>query len=378
VRTPASHSISIVVWLCIAILFHSCSSDTDNVPDEEVQGRTMLSLVVGGVRAEGNSSGEDYDVGSVSDCNIDFYGKDYRMYFFDSEDKYIGKCSETVASKETDDNTVFQLIGVVPDVMLEKMEFKIVVLANWGNNYNDDELQKGVTTINDLCEKSWSQFSCDANTTKEIIKGTRGIPFFGVRKFSGVTFTRYQKTTLTDPITLLRAMAKVEVLKKETETSDSYNITSVTLTNYNTKGYCAPLVTERSDYDHDYVWSEDFVKALHLVNDTESTDPLSFTEDNGKWVIYIPEYRNLTEDGTDVRSDGKEATIKVKFDFQKDKDDPYTLYFADYDENSEPGNRHNIERNNLYRYTLSFATHKLSVESGDWGGVFENEIEFKR
>lgn len=360
------------------MLLSSCTNNAEEeYPEETEQEQAMLSIVVREAATNANDGGEGYEKGTSKESYISFNERDYRVLFFDTENKYLGICDGSFAQSSTSDYTEYQFSGVVPDVMLSKTSFKIVILANWGNNYNDDELVVGETTINDLCEKSWSQFSCDANTTAEILKGTRGIPFFGVRTFTGVTFTKYQKTTLTDPITLLRAMAKVEVKKKDCDESNSYDITSVTLTNYNTTGYCAPLVTERSDYDHDYTLSEDFAEALHLVSNKESTGSLNFTEDNGTWVIYIPEYRNLTEDGTVVRSDGKEAIINVKFDFQKDGEEPYTLYFADY-EDSQPGNRHNIERNNLYRYTLNYATHKLVVEAGEWTDVFENEIEFKK
>lgn len=368
-----SQFITLLAWLCLVTLLASCSNVDEESVDETEQDYAMLSVVMRGLPANGsNDSDKGYEVGTEVENQIN----DYRIYFFDTDDKYLGQCKDSLVFYSTE-ATEYQFIGVVPKAVEDKTEFKLVVLANWGeSNYGDTQLVVGETTITELCEASWSKYSYNANTTARILNGA-GIPFFGVHEYSGVKFTKGERTTLSDPLTLLRAMAKVEVLKKESDESESYDISSVTLTNYNTQGYCAPLATEKLDYDHDYTWEEDFAEDIHIIEGTESSSTLAFTKYNDRWIIYIPEYRNLETDGSAVRSDGMEAVIDVKFDFQTDADEPFRIYFAEYS-NSKAGDRQNIERNNLYRYTLNYKVNKIFVVTGEWTDVFDNTIEFKQ
>lgn len=372
---PLSQYITtLLAWFCFAALLASCNNVDDEAADNEAeQSHAMLSIVMRGMPASGSNDANDgYDVGIKEESIIN----DYRIFFFDTDNKYLGRCSDSLVISHSSDYTEYEFIGVVPEIVEDKSEFKLVVLANWGeSNYGDDNLVVGTTTISDMCEAVWAKYSYSASTTANILNGA-GIPFFGVRTYSDVSFTKGSRTTLTDPITLLRAVAKVEVMKKQTDASAIYDISSVTLTNYNTEGYCAPLVTERSDYDHDYTWSSDFARDIHIVEGKENSGTLAFTKYNDTWIIYIPEYRNLNDDGT-VRSDDKESVIQVKFDFQKDDEEPFKIYFAEYTD-SKAGARVDIHRNNLYRYTLNYTVHQIFVETGEWTDVFDNTIEFKK
>lgn len=375
-RSPTK-SIILATCLCCITFLVSCSR-ADTEPDDGEQEQAVLSIVMRATRANGVNSSGEYEEGTDYENAINTAGGDYRILFFDTDNKYLGRCYGIFTTTNATDYTEYKFHGIVPDTLTSKSAFKIVVLANW-EMYNE-ALTVGTTTINDLCNANWAQFNWDNNSTKEIINGTKHIPFFGVRKFSGVTFTKGETTTLSDPITLLRAVAKVEVSKENTKENEDYTLSEVSLSNYNTKGFCAPLVNDKDDYDHDYVWSMDFVHALHLVNDQENhTDKINFFHDmeKDKWIAYIPEYQNLTEEGT-VRTDGYKSVINVKFDFQLKTDTrEYEVNLAKYNENTNVVKEYlNIERNNLYRYVINFAKGKIMVTTGDWVDVHDNDYYF--
>lgn len=385
-RSRTKH-IFLVAWLCCLTAFlTSCGSDAVNA--DEGEGQTVMSFVMRAPQANGASGNGEYEEGTANENAIGMDDADYRILFFDSSNKYLGRCYGAFTAMNSSEYTEYRFSGVVPETLLARATlkdgkytaaFKIVVLANWGA-YDDGALTVGESTIEDLCNAEWAQFSWDENSTQEIINGKKRIPFFGVRGFSGIEFAKGKTTSLGSyPITLLRAVAKVEVSKEDTEENKDYELKSVSLDNYNAKGFCAPLVDDRDDYDHDYIWSMDFVRSLHLVGNQEQKSTLAFyhDEETDKWVAYIPEYRNLEEDGITARNDGLLSAIKVRFDFQVEKDKEFTVFFADYYENSNVVKEYlNIERNNLYRYVINFAKGKIKVVTGDWVQVYDNDYYF--
>ena len=212
------------------------------------------------------------------------------------------------------------------------------------------------------------------------------MPFYGVHEYDNVTFKPGVATILSEPVTLLRAMAKVEVIL---QTDDYFDLSfsSLKIDRYNATGYCAPKdVFHQDSYDHNGNWESDYTPTLHLVgdqNDSEAKE-LSFRRvrrwDEGgkryeKWTAYLPEYSN-------VGAGDAYSSIKAKFDIQLADDAPHTIYFAQYGDgktdNSNNNNRLNIERNNIYRFQVT-CTHynfKLLLTVSDWQGLYENTFDF--
>lgn len=135
-------------------------------------------------------------------------------------------------------------------------------------------------------------------------------------------------------IKLLRSMAKVEIIMN----ADGYTIDNIAVDKSNTQGYCLP-----KGYDS--------VSETEQL-DMEGTDPASFhpfttfenppikKEQDGKYYIYLPEYKN---------TETSAAKIQVTVNSET-----YELEFKDY-ENGAPkeGTQYDIVRNHIYRYTIT-------------------------
>ena len=377
-----------------AVLFVSCSRDTedDNVPSA---GEMTLGI---GFKIPARAVADGYEEGEAYENYIDAANGNYRIYFFDAENKLIARFDPEafILMAEDDKYVEYSVLGEVPEALAEHSDFfKMVVLANWPQ-CDDANMKTEETTITDICNAAWAQYDCltDSKTTPTAIalnpfaenpSERKLMPFYGVHEYSNVTFRSGVATILDEPVTLLRAMAKVEVIL---ETDDYFDLSfsSLKINRYNAKGYCAPKdVFKQSDYDHNGSYDDDYVQTLHLVGDANDANEkeLSFRKVNRwdedgkryeKWTAYLPEYQN-------IGADNAYSSIKAKFDIQQADDTPHTIYFANYSggktDNSD-GNRLNIERNNIYRFKVTCTGYnfKLLLTVSDWQGLYENNFEF--
>ena len=101
---------------------------------------------------------------------------------------------------------------------------------------------------------------------------------------------------------------------------------------------------DEEDYVKGY-YDGDYVSTPSIPAGAETADPLPMTvlEKNRRWMVYLPEYRNVG------RADGEKARIHVKF---KDSGVEYEQ-FIDFRYYKEDGKEFDILRNNWYRYVLS-------------------------
>ncbi|MCD8208394.1 MAG: hypothetical protein LUD72_10690, partial [Bacteroidales bacterium] len=254
--------------------------------------------------------------------------------------------------------TQYTLSGSVGDDLAAYSNFKVVVLANWGAY---PTVTAGTTTIDSLVEGDNTTFSAD--TFLGGVDESHLIPFYGVREYSDVEWKRGRRTTLSGDITLLRALAKVEVVLSEDSGIDGFD--SVSIVRYNESGYCAPKgVYLRADYDHGYDWDEDFTSSPHLVGDANdsvaSSRTYPFTRQDTTsagdvWVIYLPEYDN-TSNSNDY------SFIRVTLD-----DINYEIYFSNYTDGSTSSTAdYDIYRNHLYRFVTDLEDVVAEVESWEF------------
>lgn len=389
----------IIKWLCLSTLlcvFVSCGKDSDvpDTPDVPSGGEMTLDI---GFKVPARATAERYEDGETDENYIDIANGNYRIYFFDGENKFIARFEPSgFITTEGSNYCQYNVLGKAPDALAEHSDFfKMVVLANWPQ-YDDANMNTEETTIADICNAAWAQYDCltDGKTNPTAIalnpfaadpSERKFMPFYGVHEYSNVTFKPGVATILDDPVTLLRAMAKVEVIL---ETDDYFDLSfsSLKINRYNAKGYCAPKdVFKQSDYDHNGSYDNDYVHMLHLVGDANDANEkeLSFRKVNRwdedgkryeKWTAYLPEYQN-------IGADNAYSSIKAKFDIQQADDTPHTIYFANYSggktDNSN-GNRLNIERNNIYRFKVTCTGYnfKLLLTVSDWQGLYENNFEF--
>lgn len=377
-----------------AVLFVSCSRDTE---DNSVPSAGEMTLGIG-FKIPARAVADGYEEGDTYENYIDMANGNYRIYFFDVENKLIARFDPEafILMAEDDKYVEYSVLGEVPDALAEHSDFfKMVVLANWPQ-YDDANMTTGQTTIAEICNAAWAQYDCltDGKTSPTAIalnpfaenpSERKLMPFYGVHEYSNVTFKPGVATILDEPVTLLRAMAKVEVIL---ETDDYFDLSfsSLKINRYNDKGYCAPSdVDHQEDYDHNGSYEDDYIHTLHLVGDAndENEKELSFRKVNRwdedgkryeKWTAYLPEYQN-------IGADNAYSSIKAKFDIQLADDTPHTIYFANYSggktDNSN-GSRLNIERNNIYRFQVTCTGYnfKLLLTVSDWQGLYENNFEF--
>ncbi len=386
---------SITIYSVIALamlgLLSSCQSE-DDLSSSKARSTFLefnITMPLASVTA-----GDGYENGTKEENSI----SNYRIYIYDTDNKYIMSLDDASLSiEDTDLNTIYTITAEITDEegnnQLESYsDFKVVMLANW-EDYTTPEAE---STIEDLCEATSAQYT--AFTTNDFNLSSKHIPYYGVHEYKSVTFPKDGTVYLSGSLTLLRAMAKVEiVIDCEDDNDDNIKLSSATLHNYNSKGYSAPKdVYSQSDYGQAKDWANDYTgTSIHLVNDNNDSDgkTLSLYKVQDKlrdasgnvtqketWIAYVPEYDNQGEDF---------SYIDVKFDHQLDEDgtQDYKIYFAVYDEDGtthaydsddsdETAKRRDIHRNNLYRFNVDLGQYGLRVNVKEWEYVFDNEWTF--
>ncbi len=322
----------------------------------------------------GETSG--YVPGEGYENYIDIKNRGYRIYFFDSVDRYVARFTPMLITSSDSKENTYDVLGRATDDIAGLSNFKIVVLANWPS-YPDAGLQRGVSTIDDLCSDAAAKFDRLSSFELDPDKGLT-IPFFGVHHYTGVTIEKGKLTTLAEPVALLRAMAKIEVVVN----IDGATLSSIGLRGFNAEGYCAPAgVHSQSDYDHSGNWDLDYVKTPHLVggaNDADAANafvPLLHKAASGAkqemWIAYVPEYSNLN-------ADSYKSRLELKLDVQSDEAVPYDIYFADYDANGKmvADSYFDILRNNCYRFTVTIERGDLVIKVKKWENAYDNKFVF--
>lgn len=391
-RKAIGHLITGTWMFCLLWTLASCSREAAEDPDVSSGGEATLNI---GFKIPTRAAAEGYEEGETDEKYIDIAGGNYRIYFFDTDNKFIaGFDPSGFISADGSDYRQYNVLGKAPDALVEHSTFKMVVLANWPKYPEDSDvnvtLKAGETTIAEICNADWAQYDCltDGNETDPASvaldpDADRLMPFYGVHEYNDVTFKPGVATILSEPVTLLRAMAKVEVIL---QTDDYFDLSfsSLKINRYNAKGYCAPKdVFHQDSYDHSGSWTDDYTRNLHLVGDQNDSEEkeLSFRRvgqwDEGgtryeKWTAYLPEYQN-------IGAGDAYSSIKAKFNIQLADDDPHTIYFARYDggttDNSD-AKRLNIERNNIYRFTVSKKGYQMQLYVRNWEGYYENNFEY--
>jgi len=354
----------------------SCVYDYLPEESEETEERSLLNiaLAVPETANELTSPENDgYVSGNKYENYIDIPGRNYRIYFFNEANVLIDSFEPVgFASVTGSDYREYNLYGFTPEKLVGLSTFKVMVLANWPVY---PVVTDGETTIDDICKSDFAKFSCLTNFELSPAEN-RLIPFYGIRKYENVTFTIGEHTELSEPITMLRAMAKVEVVL---DADPDVRIADVTLHRHNAQGYCAPEgVYSQNDYGQGLDWANDYLHRLHLVGGVNDADAsgreLPFRCENRKeegknetWIAYIPEYRNVADDGTAARD---EAYIDLHLNFQSKDEQPFRIYFAEYGAggttNTDNVKRMNIERNNIYRFTVSMCNNDMSIFVRRW------------
>lgn len=403
--------LAILLVVLLSGMVAACSKDNDfdieNAEDSSAPTMGITIALDGTSRSGENGS---FEVGEGLENYLDIINGNYRIYFFDTDNKFIASLKPfqrpTLINSGNNNNSFFyQFKGIVPNNL--PLEFKLVVIFNWRNypeeidSPNDGapsvsgfQLVKGVTTIEQLCSHASSEFDyieADNDVWLDKTKN-RLIPFYGVRqydlnnyvgpgdivdgKIKGSIYIDLSSTNNGDSslLPLLRAMAKVEVILYD----PNMDFESVELINVNPKGYCAPKNASTHDsYDHGYVYDKDFIRDVHLpwkdvnqkdINATtgivKSLTMTRKSDNEKKWIAYIPEYLNQVNDESYSKikvtlKKNSLATDKEWESVPEEKKSQY-IYFSQNGQNSSL--KYDIWRNNIYRFTVSSMNFNLECK----------------
>ena len=164
------------------------------------------------------------------------------------------------------------------------------------------------------------------------------IPMWGEGTIASIQSGEYNIGELT----LQRAIAKVNVTVNDGKGLENFEITNVSLHNYNNGGYCAP--TETSDQPS---IPTNVAKATTPL----STGSLSGTQGNNiENKFYIPEHKNIGVDKAEQLYLKIEAKVKGKTIY-------YDIMF------SENGSDYDVLRNYMYVFNITNVKMDIDVES---------------
>ena len=310
---------------------------TLNLGEEDMQSRTW----------------EDYDKddanakGQVGN-NIENKVEDIQVLLFanDNDNTFLGEVSISAFYPTEGDSHLYKFYGVLPTLPTGKsimnankyLNCKIMVLANCSV---DPSQISGTTTINTLLEAATFNFNGKPSL----------IPMWGALKVTPTDEILMHENGFPNPlpdIYLLRAMAKVEVIMKDTK----HTISSIAINRYNDTGYCVPTGYGTTTDTKALVRNSAF-RSTNSVNSGQQSffNNVSTVTENGNtykcYTIYVPEYDNLSDGVTP-------STISIQVD---NKDKVYTIKHGTAGKNTE----YNIVRNHIYRFNITGVNSAVDV-----------------
>lgn len=320
----------------------ACSADEGHRPDASKPHSIDFVLAIdapGTTRAEWGDTEPTDEMGTGFENRI--LPASLRVAVYSADNRLIGEVEQLDYWPITDDGSRYQFHGKVPATLVEDAsnstvpEYKFMVYANASEGDNASI----VYTVDDI----------------NIDNGA--IPMWGIKQvnISELLNNRVQQL---GTISLLRAVAKIEVLVDDSLTDVA--ITSTTLNYHNREGYVLPTgwdnTTSTEALDRDGAF-----RGLRSL----STSPLALTEVEAgrKFIAYIPEYENtLFADyeaklTVDVLNNGTAMSF------------PDALEFKSYVGGRPTGEVANIVRNTIYRFRITSVASGsivLNYEVADW------------
>lgn len=317
--------VAFVIMLCMVMA--ACSdSDDDAVGTEDVSVAFTLTVAdATSTRAE-NDGWDDYSPGQDGILNENMVNTDdIIIAIYDDKGNKVDIVEDLRVTKISDASgtgTMYAITGV------------------WRNAKPNVERAKRLMVMANCNTSVWSDPS---TLTYDLLPEERKyIPMWGVVKIpEALTLGKQNKL---HNIRMLRAMAKVSVKLRDDMTDYGYAIGSMTVNNYNTKGFCVPKTFNEVDNTSDVR----FANSLNVLDSHADKIALPITA-----PLYLPEYDNSGTNPT---------TITVNLNRNGKLEGTYTLYFRNYDSDGKPtGPTYPIQRNHYYQYLIYKETGKIIV-----------------
>lgn len=317
--------VAFVIMLCMVMA--ACSdSDDDAVGTEDVSVAFTLTVADATSTRADNDGWDDYSPGQDGILNENMVNTDdIIIAIYDDQGNKVDIVEDLRVTKISDASgtgTMYAITGV------------------WRNAKPNVERAKRLMVMANCNTSVWGDPS---TLTYDLLPEERKyIPMWGVVKIPA-TLTLGKQNKLHN-IQMLRAMAKVSVKLRDDMTAYGYAIGSMTVNNYNTKGYCVPKTFNEVDNTSDVR----FANSLNVLDSHADKIELPTTA-----PLYLPEYDNS---GTNP------ATITVNLNRNGKLEGTYTLYFRNYDSDGKPtGPTYPIQRNHYYQYLIYKETGKIIV-----------------
>jgi len=242
------------------------------------------------------------------------------------------------------DGNVMAALQQISLIQLGKNEYKVIGAMKVAEANFRDNLFLGkvvvYANIDGVDEKARYASDAIGELSYDYTPNPHLIAMWGVKQVANKQFLTGKQTDI-GTINLLRAEAKMTVNLSQDMIDNGYELTQVSLTKHNTKGYCLPKVEYYQGLDDVDNLVHD--KYLHVFDSSVSTEPVDM---KGK-SIYVPEFNNK-----DV-AESDRATIKLKLKERSDgTEEDYTLQFVNYKEGAPTTEAYNIERNHHYKFEV--------------------------
>lgn len=317
--------VAFVIMLCM--MMAACSdSDDDAVGTEDVSVAFTLTVADATSTRADNDGWDDYSPGQDGILNENMVNTDdIIIAIYDDKGNRVDIVEDLRVTKISDASgtgTMYAITGV------------------WRNAKPNVERAKRLMVMANCNTSVWGDPS---TLTYDLLPEERKyIPMWGVVKIPA-TLTLGKQNKLHN-IRMLRAMAKVSVKLRDDMTDYGYAIGSMTVNNYNTKGYCVPKTFNEVDNTSEVR----FANSLNVLDSHADKIVLPTTA-----PLYLPEYDNSGTNPT---------TITVKLNRNGKLEGTYTLYFRNYDSDGKPtGPTYPIQRNHYYQYLIYKETGKIIV-----------------
>lgn len=379
-RLYASASKGLFCLLGAGVVLSGCVSDEpfpgngSYVPEGTLTAIFTLTVPNLSAVTRAPDEGESVAPGENMENYIDLPSQDYRFLFFDNAGKYVEtlevRSLVKMADVDYDLTTTYLVEGVISRELALKSGVKVMALANWGEYYIPRD--PGETTIQDICRSQGSEF--EYTLKSKLPSADDRIPMFGITNSQSFTFDPSTHQAKMDPVCLLRAYSKIEVEASFDGYSDldKCELTGVTLTGYNKRGFKAPAgVTSHDDYvaatETGALTSSGL--PLNIPAGHESETSVSFMKREGAdntYILYVPEYQNLTVEGNRRdRCAGMQLFFNVPDrvgNIHEEKAPLEFKYYSDLGPDMKEGRYFNISRNVWYKYHVNKSPTAIKVD----------------
>ena len=338
-------SIKHIMIAIAGLLLASCSTiyEQGDCPDFDELHNVNFVLAIdppGATRAEWGDEVAGDEIGTSFENRIAH--ETLRVEIYDANNNYIGEVENLIYWSISEDGSRYQFNGETPVALLNDAanlpagtapEYKFMVFANCDKGDNASIVYE----FDDLDAENGA------------------IPMWGVKQVNISDLLDNHVQSL-GTISLLRAVAKVEVIVDEALSDCAINSASINY--HNRQGYALPAGWESAasteELDRDGVFRG--YRSLH-------TSPHTFleVEEGRKYVLYVPEYDNT------LFAD-YEAKVSVSVTYNSSvMEFPNALQFRSYVGGRPTGDVNNIVRNTIYRFRIT------QVNSGDLALSYEVE-----